>query len=353
MSRFQGDLHEDRMALLNLRRRRSSGGLLPFDWIQVEVTSLCNASCVYCPRTAYRQRWHDRHLGLETYRKLIPSFARTRLVYLQGWGEPLLHPHFFEMARMAKEAGCLVGFTSNGSCLDEDRIREALGVPVDLIALSLAGTTDRNDLIRKGTSLSQVLGAVDRIKMAMAKTQGRTPAVHIAYMLLRSNLAEAEAIPQVLKGSAVDQVVISTLDFVPDKSFDGETFRRDDPDLVEVEEFLNRVKARGAETGIRIHYRPLASLRPQRCCAENVYKALFVAADGEVAPCAYLNIPVEGVSHVSAGREAPYQRLTFGRIYDEGIDLIWAGDEYVRFRTALASGDPVAQCRDCPKRYSC
>jgi Iron-sulfur cluster-binding domain len=94
-------------------------------------------------------------------------------------------------------------------------------------------------------------------------------------------------------------------------------------------------------------------VRPQRSCAENVHKALFVAADGEVSPCVYLNIPVEGVSYVSAGKEAPYQRLTFGRTSDECVEQIWAGREYARFRTALASADPVAECRDCPKRYSC
>ncbi|NLE77518.1 MAG: radical SAM protein, partial [Chloroflexi bacterium] len=27
------------------------------DWIQVQVTSVCNADCTYCPRSAYRAVW--------------------------------------------------------------------------------------------------------------------------------------------------------------------------------------------------------------------------------------------------------------------------------------------------------
>jgi MoaA/NifB/PqqE/SkfB family radical SAM enzyme len=31
-----------------------------------------------------------------------PHFASATLVFLQGWGEPLLHPKFWEMARRTK-----------------------------------------------------------------------------------------------------------------------------------------------------------------------------------------------------------------------------------------------------------
>ena len=83
---------------------------LPFlDWIQVEVTSLCNAECVYCPHVVYEQFWQKNHMPIETFEKLLPAFRRTSLVYLQGWGEPFLHPRFFEMVRIARGCGCRVG----------------------------------------------------------------------------------------------------------------------------------------------------------------------------------------------------------------------------------------------------
>ncbi len=75
------------------------------DWIQVEVTTRCNAACVYCPRTAYGQGWEERDLPLETFRKLAPFLPKVKHVHLQGWGEPLLHPGFFDMAAAAKAAG--------------------------------------------------------------------------------------------------------------------------------------------------------------------------------------------------------------------------------------------------------
>ncbi len=70
--------------------------LAPFlDWIQVEVTSHCNAQCTYCPHAVFGEFWQNRHMPLDLYRKLSRAFRRTSLVYLQGWGEPLLHPQFF------------------------------------------------------------------------------------------------------------------------------------------------------------------------------------------------------------------------------------------------------------------
>ena len=92
------------------------------DWIQVEISSYCIGECIYCPHTEYKKNWQNRYLPLQLFEKLIPAFAKTRLVYLQGWGEPFTHPHFFDMLRIAKKAGCMVGTTTNGTLLNTEII---------------------------------------------------------------------------------------------------------------------------------------------------------------------------------------------------------------------------------------
>lgn len=77
-------------------------------WRKVEVRSQCNAVCTYCPTAIFRQEGSNLLMSLETFAQLVPSFAQPRLVFLRGWGEPFLNPHFFEMADIAKAAGCKV-----------------------------------------------------------------------------------------------------------------------------------------------------------------------------------------------------------------------------------------------------
>ena len=61
------------------------------DWIQIELTSICNASCFYCPHTVYRDRWRHGSMNLETFKRVSASFRMVKLIYLQGWGEPFLN----------------------------------------------------------------------------------------------------------------------------------------------------------------------------------------------------------------------------------------------------------------------
>jgi len=135
-----------------------------WDWIQVEVTTCCNASCWYCPRTVYQDRWPNRHLSLETFKRLLPAFSQTGLVYLQGWGEPLLNTDFFTMTALAKTAGCRVGTTTNGMLLDIPKMEQLVGLGVEVVALSLAGTDEKNDGFRQGTSLDKVLEVLESFR---------------------------------------------------------------------------------------------------------------------------------------------------------------------------------------------
>lgn len=53
-------------------------------------------------------------MSLSTYRKISEYFDRVKNVHLQGWGEPLLNPHIFEMIQIAKSKNCTASLTTNG-----------------------------------------------------------------------------------------------------------------------------------------------------------------------------------------------------------------------------------------------
>ena len=74
-----------------------------FHWLQVEVTTHCQAACTYCPHTVYRDSWQSRHLDPALFQRLLPELSRVNLLYLQGWGEPFLHPDFFTLVSLARQ----------------------------------------------------------------------------------------------------------------------------------------------------------------------------------------------------------------------------------------------------------
>ena len=135
-----------------------------FDWLQVAVTSHCNASCAYCPHTVYRRHWQNRHLLPATFRCLLPDLKKVKLVYLQGWGEPFLNPDFFTFVSLAKQAGCQVGTTTNATLLTKDTIAQIVASGIDMVAFSLAGIGETNDIWRRGTSYRQVLEAIQALQ---------------------------------------------------------------------------------------------------------------------------------------------------------------------------------------------
>lgn len=42
-------------------------------------------------------------MTIETFKTLLPVIADTKMIHLQEWGEPFLHPHLFEMIVRTKK----------------------------------------------------------------------------------------------------------------------------------------------------------------------------------------------------------------------------------------------------------
>jgi MoaA/NifB/PqqE/SkfB family radical SAM enzyme len=327
----------------------SSWSLPRTDWIQVEVTSRCNAACFYCPRTAYGGAWQDRLLSLAAFQRLLPALKKTRLVHLQGWGEPFLHPDFLALTAMAKEAGCRVSTTTNGMLLDEARLRQVVNSGLDVIAFSMTGLEESHDRARPGTSFRKVLEAIQSLNRLKAGEGRATPQIHIAYMLLKSGIADLDKLPLLLSGLGVQQAVISTLDFVPTRELAGESFLS--ATMAEYEDLqarLAEVAAVSAGRGAPVHYR-LKAPGGGGLCPENPLRAFCMAADGAISPCVFTNLPVSGVTYLGRHGEQPYQPLSFGNLLEQDLGAIWRHQAYGNFRQAFFTGRPATSCRHCLK----
>jgi MoaA/NifB/PqqE/SkfB family radical SAM enzyme len=317
-------------------------------WIQVEVTTRCNAACIYCPRTAYGDAWQDRFLPLEAFRHLLPALRKTRLVHLQGWGEPFLHPDFFRIAALAREAGCRVSTTTNGMLLDEAKLRQLIASGIDIVAFSLAGSETGHNRSRPGTSFRKVIAGIQTLNRLKAEAGAVIPQVHVAYMLLRSGLSELDSLPQVLEGLGVNQVVISTLDFVPTRELADESLLgATRPEYEELHDRLEGVTTAAARSGVAVHYHLTDPGVRGLLCPDNPQGALVMAADGSVSPCVFTNLPVTGVTYLGRGAELPYHRLVFGNLLKEDLGVIWRQPAYANFRRTFFTGRIAESCRQC------
>ncbi len=345
--------------------------LCKWDWLQVEVSSQCHANCVYCPTAIYRKENRNHLMSMETYQRLLPDLARARLVYLQGWGEPFMNPHFFEMVRLAKAAGCQVGMTTNAMLLDGDRLAEVMDSGLDMITFSLAGGRQTNDAFRKGTQLEQVLATARQLQRLKAQRKASRPEVHLAYMLLRSGLEELAQLPDLASGLGISQVVISTLDFIPTPQLANEAFiPANRAEYGALCHQLDEVIKAGKCFGIDIHYQCIAaqemledcSPAPSRQsdlasffspmqpnCTENIQRSAFISAEGDVSPCVFKHLPIRSPEILSPPAERPYQALQFGNVREQSLGEIWNSAPYRAFRRSHQGGGLPDLCNQCLK----
>jgi len=330
--------------------------LLHLDWLQVEVSALCNSSCCYCPTSCYHDEWEGGFMEPATFERLRPYLPFCDLVFLQGWGEPLLHPSFWEMARQAKEAGAVTGFTTNATLLDQECRLQLLDSGVDIMAVSLAGvTTATQARLREGCSLERIGESLMKLQRMKRERGTEKPQVHIAFMLLRSNWREAGGLADLAERWGVSQVVVSDLSWIGNPAVESESLL-EYPDLwPDVTRAMWQAKRAAAEKGIGFHYQGSATGQAGCVCTENVLNACYVSYRGEVSPCPFANLRFE---HRFDGEPAADAPVVFGNVQSETLPEIWNSAAARGFRRSFqrrkSRVDPGAHelrtpCRHCYK----
>ena len=109
--------------------------------VLIEISSICNLNCKTCPRR--KRKGKQGHMSLEMFKEITDKIIDSKFensLFLSGFGESLLNPHFFDMIKYAKSKGCKLIMPTNCTHINENNVKWLR--LIDLLQLSIDSLKD-------------------------------------------------------------------------------------------------------------------------------------------------------------------------------------------------------------------
>ncbi|MDB5054457.1 MAG: Fe-S oxidoreductase [Bacilli bacterium] len=89
-----------------------------FKKFYIEITSVCNLACTFCPQTKRQANFIKTDDFIKRLDEIKPH---TDYIYFHVKGEPLLHPKIDELLDLSHERGFKVNITTNGTLINKTK----------------------------------------------------------------------------------------------------------------------------------------------------------------------------------------------------------------------------------------
>ena len=312
---------------------------------QIEPIGRCNLACKMC--TVNDRGDEVAQLSLERFRALLDQMPGLAELHLQGLGEPMLHPGFFDMIEIAVQRGIRVSANTNLTLLTPERARRCISSGLASLSVSLDGATAPvYEAIRRKASFAKVIRNLGRLVDARDEA-GSALEVRGVMVLMRSNLDELPALLRLLHAHRVTELLVQRLSsdlgqpdlparYIPIRQY-VDVAELAPADLAHAATVFAEARALAGELGISLHLPRLAQPAAPAAAAPRCrwpWDQLYVTAAGELLPCCMV---------------ATADRATFGNVFDDPDGLVarWHGDAAQSFRQRLADDEPPQVCRSC------
>lgn len=90
------------------------------DSVNLEISSVCNAKCTYCPTGVGKHLVDTKYMTLELFEKVVKHLIKievlnpeVRGINLYNWGEPFIHPNLDEILTILGKYNLKAMFSSN------------------------------------------------------------------------------------------------------------------------------------------------------------------------------------------------------------------------------------------------
>lgn len=274
-------------------------------------------------------------MSVNDFEKIAPYLHDVKSVVLEGWGESLLHKNLVDFIRLIKSAGPEVGFVTSGMGLTSDYAGQIVDAGIDFMGFSLSGATAKtHNSIRVNSDFNALIASMKNMKELFINKHSGKPRLHIVYLMLNENVHEVPILLYLAHEIGINEIILLNIIQVTNKEQDHrKIYTCEEGSLYK--DILKGAADKARKLKISLS---LPALFPQSVslCSENPLENMYISVNGEVSPCVFLNPPVSSpFTRVYCGAEYPTLPLTFGNIFTESLDTIWARKEYEEFRNAF------------------
>jgi radical SAM protein with 4Fe4S-binding SPASM domain len=151
--------------------------------LDLELASICNLKCPMCYTITdeFKQKVTKGFMDFDLYKRIIDEVAgKVYAIRLSLRGESLLHKNFVECAAYAKKAGIKeVSTLTNGANLKGKKLKKIIESGIDWITISIDGTGDTYEKIRKPIKFEQIVSNLTEIKNIKVKNGLVKPVIKI------------------------------------------------------------------------------------------------------------------------------------------------------------------------------
>ena len=314
---------------------------------QIEPMASCNLACRMCtvPQRPGGGDITQGALRLDDFVRWLDALPGLQELQLQGLGEPLLNPAFFEMVECATARGIRVTSNSNLTLLTPRRAGRCVSSGLAALSVSLDGATRATyESIRLKGRFDRFVRNLGRLMAARASAGAATPHVRLVLVLMRQNLDEVPELVRLAARHGVDEVLVQRLAhpldeptlperYIPVRSF-IDTAQLTPADEQRAMQIFATARRVAVETGVTLNLPRLRADPRARTDGHCTWPwdGIYLTARGEMLPCCMVGTP---------------DRANFGSITDTPLAEIWNGEAAQAFRSALASSLPPRICRTC------
>ena len=242
-------------------------------YLQMEPVGQCNLRCQMCSiqfRRDGQPHGPPAFMAFEAFTRLLDEFGALEELHLQGLGEPMMHPRFFDMVSYAVDRGIRVSTNSNLTLLNERRAELCLSSGLHALHVSLDGATARTyERIRVRAHFDRVVANLERLLATKARHGSAAPKVRLTMVVMRQNLHELPDLIRLAHRWALEEVFVQHLchdygeaelpaqyqsmrDFVQAQTLQGE-------DETRIERYFDEARAVARELGVTLR---LPRVRP-------------------------------------------------------------------------------------------
>jgi radical SAM protein with 4Fe4S-binding SPASM domain len=320
-------------------------------YVQIEPVGQCNLRCEMC--SIQFRKDGPPHGGLafmhwDTFTSLIEGFPDLQHLHLQGLGEPMMHPRFFDMVRYAADRGIRVTTNTNLTLLNPERTERLVTSGLHTLHFSIDGSTPETyERIRKRAHFDRVLNNVEMLLETKKRFASELPHLHIVMVIMRQNLAELPELVRMAHGWKAQEMFVQHLshDFgeatLPDEYkpmrdfFFHQSLAHEDP--TRIDHYFGQARELAQSLGFKLRLPRTTPKKfepgtPGRKRCDWPWSGAYISYEGYMMPCCMVSTP---------------DRLNFGKVTDRSLVAAWDSPEYNGFREQLDSETPPEICKSC------